>query len=164
MYRNNSIDWEDGYPILFMRMNYSVGTGRINSLSEQINLLLSHFKEPVGWRFFLPNTEKLCLVEIQKYVVKVFLRNPCPPWTWIGYLTDGHGPVCIFNKNRVSLYARARILFIRHFQFNHFIFLFEKKQNSNYNFFFTLSRFLLYPCRLGWFDGNERCAISTAGS
>ncbi len=44
-------------------------------------------------------------------------------------------PFCIFNKNRVSLYARACPL-LRHFSCNHFISLFEQKILITISFLF----------------------------
>ena len=46
IYRNYSIYWEDLHPIrLFvMAMNYSIGTDRRNSLSEQINFFPTFIK------------------------------------------------------------------------------------------------------------------------
>ena len=49
-------------------------------------------------------------------------------WHGLYYLTDGCDPICVFNKNRVSLYARARVPLQISFQFNHFIFFCRQKQ------------------------------------
>ena len=48
---------------------------------------------------------------------------------WIAYLADGHGPICIFNKNKVfSVHACECSLCIIHLEFDHFIFPFEKSK------------------------------------
>ena len=131
---------------------------------KKLLFLTFTFKQPVGWRFSFNPTQRNSACWNTKIFREGLFRNPCSYITaWIDYLTGGSNPFCIFNKNRVSLYARAGVLSSQSFSLPSFYFDFSKnKQNTHYNFFFTLSRFPRYPWTAGWFGGNDCCAISTA--
>ena len=140
--KNSSLSWQ---------INFHSFTSKITLMS----LLGSH-------SFFTQHRETLPCWNT-KLCREGLLRNPCPRGHGLAALPMDMVPF-VFSTRTEFLCTRARVLFIIQFQFNHLFLFSKKKQNSNYNFFFTLSRFLLYVCRWGWFDGNERCAISTARS
>ena len=123
------------------------------------------FNSLLGGDFLLTQHRETLLVEIQKYSVKVFSAIHVRIATWIDYLTGGWNPF-VFSTRTEFLCMRARVFsLLKHFLFHHFIFLFSKnKQNTHFNFILIMSRFFLYICWWGWFDGNECCAISTARS
>src|ERR1700722_9396895 len=94
----------------------------------------------LGGDFFLPNTEKLCLVEIQNYVVKVFYAIHVPvDMDWLPYRW-AWSRLYLQQEQSFSVRALARVLFILHFQFNHFIFLFEKTNKIAITISFLLYR------------------------
>ena len=111
-----------------------------------------------------PNTEKLCLLKDEKKSVKVFSAiHVC-----------GHGlaasPMGIIpflpsqQDQSFSVRARANSPFTSCFSFSSVYFFFSSRNNFHYNFFFMRARLFRSSCRLGWFAGSERCAISTACS
>jgi hypothetical protein len=117
-------------------MNDSIGTGRIiDGLNKETSFSKFTFNTLLGGDFLLTEHRETLLVEIQKYSVKVFSAIHVGIATWIDYLTGGWNP-CIFNQNRVYL--------LKHFLFHHFISLLENKPNTDYNFFFNLSRLFVY--------------------
>ena len=101
-----------------------VGTKKLLFLEFAFNSLL-------GGDFLLTQHRETPLVEIQKYSVKVFSAIHVRNTTWIDCLTGGSNPFCIFNKNRVSLYARAGILSSQSFSLSSFYFSFFEKQTKN---------------------------------
>ncbi len=104
---------------------------------------------------------KTLLVENAKYFVKVFSAiHVCGH----GLAALPMGRTHLYFQQEQSFFVRACPL-LRHFPFNQFIFLFEKKQKILITIYFLNLR--------GSFDtvqntvnfgGNERCRISTARS
>jgi hypothetical protein len=78
----------------------------------------------------------------------------CLSYQWVG--------IHLYFQQEHSFSVRADVSSVIDFLFNHFIFRFDKKENTNYNFAFRRSMFLFHCCRLGWFAGNDCCPISTA--
>ncbi len=112
-------------------MNDSIGTGSIiDCLNKETSFLEFTFNSLLGGDFLLTQHRETLLVEIQKYSVKVFSAIHVHITTWIDCLTGGSNPFCIFNKNRVSLYARAGVLSSQSFSFPSFYFIFFEKQTK----------------------------------
>ncbi len=153
-------------PCFFLQIiNDAIGTGSIiDCLNKETSFLEFTFKQPVGWRFSFNPTQRNSACWNTKIFCKGLFCNPCSyhdmdwlPYRWVE-------PFCIFNKNRVSLYARACSLFsIIFFSITLFVF-FRETQNTHYNFFFTFSRVFRRFSRVGWFGGNECSPFSTARS
>ncbi len=78
--------------------------------------------------YFYPTQRNSALLKCKLYR-EGLLRNPCLR-PWIGYLTGGCDPICIFNKNKVSLYAGAGVFSIIQFLFSHNISLFDQKKTK----------------------------------
>ena len=82
----------------------------------------------------------------------------------------GHGLAALpestvpsYSQQEQSFSVRARH-YLLHFSILFILYSAEKKQNTHYNFLFTLARLFLIVFRLGWPHGNDCCAISTARS
>ena len=90
----------------------------ITSIHKTFLSPLDHFHQPVGWLSFMPNTEKLFLFRHKTYREGLFIQSMSVDMDWFPYRWVE--PICVLNKNRVSLYARACPL-KRHFPFKHFI-------------------------------------------
>jgi hypothetical protein len=90
-------------------MNDSIGTGRtIDCLKKETSLEFT-FNSLLGGDFLLTQHRNSACWNTKIFREGLFC-NPCPyhdmdwlPYRWVE-------PFCIFNKNRVSLYARAGVL------------------------------------------------------
>ncbi len=149
-----SIQWS----VLFLEQKESfiVLTKKISR-----SILWIYIEPPVRVAFYLlPNTEKLDLFRHKIiYCEGLFIQYISVHMYWLPYRSVLR-PICVSTRSEL-LSTRAhlnQLFFLHQFYFS------LKKTKTNYNFFFTSSRFFLLCCRVGWLEGNDCCPISTARS
>jgi hypothetical protein len=109
MSNNHSFLWMRFRPfpcLLEKIINYSLNWNRKNNLLSLDNSSVSRPLSSVRLGgYYRP--QKLYLFRHKTKSVKVFSLAIHVHSTWISYHTDGCDPICVLNKSRVSLYARA---------------------------------------------------------
>ena len=165
-------DWRDIKVPLYLRIRHVLFISLPRFFRIEISIFRLIHLCNFSLRSFVEGRD--CSLNGTQRTVSSLQRWTSPPETTLMRLLGGYYPTqrnsACWHTNRPFVYStRTEILCTRARLFFSFIFLFFsffilQRKNTRYNLFFTLSRLFLIVFRLGWPDGNDRCAMSTACS